>query len=282
MSIAVLLAAGAALLLYAPILLGLARQWSSDSAASHGWLLAGAAVFVAFRRWSSLRAIAPSPRTSGLVITAVAMVIYLAGGLAGDLFVQRVSLPLAMTGAVLALAGTASLRTLFAPMALFTLAIPLPAIVVTYLTLPLQLVSSQIAADMLQASSLTVVRQGNLLVLDRITLEVAEACSGLQSLLSLGSVAAVAAAVLPLERFGRFVMFASVVPIAIIGNGLRVAGTGWLATWIGDAAVKGVIHDATGYVAFMVMCAGLFGLLWIARPGEHRDVPIVNREQEAM
>jgi exosortase len=245
-------------------------------------LLAGAAAFVAFRRSSDLRAIPLSPRSGGLIVATVAMLIYLAGSLAGDLFVQRVSLPIAITGAVLAGAGTAHFRTLFPAVALFTLAIPLPAIVVTYLTLPLQLVSSQIAADMLQASGMNVLRQGNLLVLDRISLEVAEACSGLQSLLSLGSVAAVGAALLPLDRFGRMVMFASVVPIAIIGNGLRVAATGWLTTWVGEMAVKGVVHDATGYVAFLVMCAGMFSLLWFSRPSANRESPILNREQEAM
>jgi exosortase/archaeosortase family protein len=78
------------------------------------------------------------------------------------------------------------------------------------------------------------------------------------------------------------VMFASVVPIAIIGNGLRVAATGWLTTWIGEMAVKGVIHDATGYAAFLVMCAGMFSLLWIARPSANPESRIVNREQEAM
>ena len=282
MLLAVLAAAGAAVLLYAPTLIGLARQWTSDPAASHGLLLAGAAAFVAFRRSSDLRAIPLSPRSAGIAIAAFAMLIYLAGALAGDLFVQRVSLPIAITGAVLAIAGIPHFRTLFAAIALFTLAIPLPAIVVTYLTLPLQLVSSQIAADMLQASNMNVIRQGNLLVLDQITLEVAEACSGLQSLLSLGSVAAVAAALLPLDRFGRLVMFASVVPIAIIGNGLRVASTGWLTTWIGDMAVKGIIHDATGYAAFLVMCAAMFSLLWIGRPSANRESRIVNREQEAM
>jgi exosortase len=280
MPIAVVAAAGAAALLYAPILIGLARQWGSDPAASHGWLLAGAAVLVAIRRAPSLRGMSPSPRSIGLVVTAAAMLIYLTGSLAGDLFVQRVSLPLAGSGAVLAIAGAAQLRTLLAPIALFALAIPLPAIIVTYLTLPLQLVSSQIAADMLHTSSVNVVRQGNLLVLDQITLEVAEACSGLQSLLSLGSVAAVGAVLLPIDRWSKALMFAAVLPIAIIGNGLRVATTGWLTTWIGERAVEGVVHQATGYAAFLVMCAGLFSLLWVGRSTANRELRIMTRESE--
>jgi len=60
-------------------------------------------------------------------------------------------------------------------------------------------------------------------------------------------------------------MFAAVLPIAIIGNGLRVATTGWLTTWMGAMAVEGFVHQATGYAAFLVMCGGLFSLLWIGR-----------------
>jgi exosortase len=257
--------AGAAALLYGSILIGLARQWASDPAASHGVLLAAAALFVAWRRVPALRTLDLRPRAAGVAVAAVAMVVYLAGSLAGDLFVQRLSLPLALAGAVLATAGTAYFKVLFAPIALLAIAIPLPAIIVTYLTLPLQLVSSQIAADFLHATSIPVTRQGNLLVLDNITLEVAEACSGLQSLLSLGSVAAVGAALLPLDRWGRGLMFAAVLPIAIIGNGLRVAATGWLTRWLGEMAVQGFVHEATGFAAFLVMCAALFSLLWIGR-----------------
>jgi exosortase len=252
-------------LLYAQVAVGLVRQWSTDPAASHGLLLIAAAVFLLLQRWPALRRVPVQPSSVGLVLAGVAMLVYLAGAIAGDLFVQRASLPVAIAGAIYSTAGLGYLRALVAPIALLIIAIPLPAIVVTYVTLPLQLVSSQIAADMLHASSIHVVRQGNLLVLDAITLEVAEACSGLQSLLSLISVTAVGAALLPINRWGRLAMFASVLPIAIIGNGFRVAATGVLSTWIGPLAVEGAIHEATGYVAFAMMCAGLFGLLWIGR-----------------
>lgn len=252
-------------LLYAQVAVGLVRQWTSDPAASYGLLLAAAALFLLIQRWPALRGVPVQPATGGIAIAVIAMLIYLAGAIAGDLFVQRVSLPLTVVGAVYAIAGPALLRRVIAPIALLALALPLPAIVVTFVTLPMQLVASQIAADLLNISNIHAVRQGNLLVLDSITLEVAEACSGLQSLMSLTSVAAVGAALLPINWWGRILMFAAVLPIAIIGNGLRVAATGVLGTWFGRVAVEGVIHEMTGYVAFAAMCAGMFALLWIGR-----------------
>jgi exosortase len=255
----------AAILLYAQVAAGLIRQWTTDPGASHGLLLVGAALFVLIKRWPALRRVPARPSTAGIALAGMAMLIYLAGAVAGDLFVQRVSLPVALAGAAYAIAGPACLRLLFAPIALIAMALPLPAIVVTYVTLPLQLVSSQIATDLLAASSIHVVRQGNLLVLDSITLEVAQACSGLQSLLSLASVAAVGAALLPINRWGRILMFAAVLPIAIIGNGFRVAATGVLGTWFGRAAAEGAVHELTGFAAFVAMCAAVFALLWIGR-----------------
>ena len=265
MSLALLVTTGAAILMYAPLVGGLIRQWATDETASYGILLACAATFLIVRRWRSVRAMPVQPSLAGAVITGAAMLAYLAGSLAGDLFVQRVSLPLAAIGAVLGLAGWVQLRRLAAPLMLFALAIPLPSVVVTTLTLPLQLVSSQIAADLLTASSIHVVREGNLLVLDRMTLEVAEACSGLQSLTSLTSVAAIAATVLPINRWGRVLMFVTVVPIAIIGNGLRIAATGVLTTLFGEVAVRGLMHEATGFAAFLVMCFSIFALLRLGR-----------------
>jgi exosortase len=109
-------------------------------------------------------------------------------------------------------------------------------------------------------------RSGNLLVLpDVIVLEIAQACSGLQSVMSLVAVSAICAAVVPLSvRRGLLLMIAAV-PLAIVGNGLRVAATALLTLWIGESAVHGVIHELTGHVAFLVMCAAIVGLVIMTR-----------------
>lgn len=265
MLIPLAIAAGAGALLYAPVAGGLARQWSGDPAASHGILLALAAVFVLYRRWPALRAQAAQPRNAGFAVMAIAMLGYLLGTLMGEIFIQRASLPIALAGVVLAVGGPAHLRLLRAPIALVALAIPLPSVIVTHLTLPLQLAASDIATGVLNASHIHVVQQGNLLVLDRLTLEVQEACSGLRSLVSLLSVAAIATAVMPIDRWRAAMLFAAAIPIAVVGNGLRVALTGVLVTWIGEMGARGLIHELTGFVAFVGMCAAMLAVLPLTR-----------------
>jgi exosortase len=163
-------------------------------------------------------------------------------------------------GAAWFIGGAAHLRILAAPLALSVVAIPLPSALVTEVTLPLQLLASQVAAGTLGLVGVPVVRDGNVLTLSYITLEVAQACSGMRSLVTLIALVAVYGAVreLPLRRV--LLLAAATVPVALAGNGLRVAFTALLASRLGADAARGFVHDATGWVAFVLMCAPLLAL----------------------
>jgi exosortase/archaeosortase family protein len=67
-------------------------------------------------------------------------------------------------------------------------------------------------------------------------------------------------------------MMAAAIPIAVVGNGFRVAATGVLTTWIGEAAVRGTLHELTGFFAFVVMCAVSFLLLFVTRGNARRSL----------
>ena len=253
-------ACAAAAALYGSVVVGLVTQWFTDENSSHGLLLVAAAAFVLYRRRSALRSLPLEPSNAGFLLLGFSLLVYLTGTLTGDVFILRVSLPVALAGCVLALLGTAHARATFAPLALLLIAVPLPAVVVTYLTLPLQLIASDVAAEVLDSSGVFVVQQGNLLTLKDMSLEVAEACSGLRSLVSLVTVAAVCAAVLSLRPSRTLLLLTAAVPIAVIGNGFRVAATGFLVTWFGPGAARGLVHDLTGFAAFLVMCACLISV----------------------
>jgi exosortase len=256
LAIAALAAAG----LYGTVAAGLVSQWFTEANSSHGILLAIAAAFVLRRRWRLLRTAATRPANSGFLVLALALLVYVAGTLTGDIFILRVSLPIAVAGCLLALRGWGTMRPALAPLGLMVLAIPLPMVIVTSLTLPLQLVASQVAAEVLNASGVFVAREGNLLILRDMTLEVAEACSGLRSLVSLVTVGAICGAVLSLSFPRAMLLMACAVPVAVVGNGFRVAATGFLVTWFGEIAVSEVAHEVTGFVAFLVMSAAIIAI----------------------
>jgi exosortase len=256
--------------LYGRVAAGMVVQWLDDTSTSYGILLLGAACVVARRAAPSLRTLPLRPHNLGFAAIACAMLVFIGGTLAGEVFLLRASLPLLIAGAILALWGVAYLRALLPAVALLALAIPLPAVVVTDLTLPLQLVASRVATATLLATGIPVVRDGNLLRLPNITLEVAEACSGMSSVVALVAVAATCAALAPLRAGRAALLIISAVPIGVMGNGLRVAASGVLAYWFGEPAVEGLVHEMTGFVAFVAMCGVSFALLALTRRGELR------------
>ena len=250
----------------------LVSEWLSSADASYGVALVAVALLLAWRR----RAIFLSrlqPHSSpivGLAALAFALALYVVGIIGADVFVTRVSSVFVLAGMIGFLAGPAATRVVAAPLFFLLLAIPPPTLVVTAVTLPLQVVASQIAEATLVLVGVPVVRDGNLLRLPSTTLAVAEACSGLRSLVSLGALAVVLAWAADLSWTKRAVVVAASVPIAVALNGLRVAVTGVACQVWGRAAAADPWHSLTGLLTF---AASLLVLLSILRLLEATRAP---------
>jgi exosortase len=108
-------------------------------------------------------------------------------------------------------------------------------------------------------ANVPVLREGNVLILANTTLEVAEACSGIRSLVSLLTLAIVLGYFSDPRGWVRTLVALSSVPVAIVTNGFRVAGTGIAAHQFGAAAAEGFFHEFSGWLvfvsAFMLMLA---------------------------
>jgi exosortase len=239
--------------LYAGALKGLAIEWLSSADASYGIVLLAVAMAVLWRRRGAF-ARARDPRGSawpGLAVLLCGLGAYLIGQLGADVFLTRISFVIAVTGAIWFVAGGAAVRVVAAPLVFLLIAIPLPALIVNTITLPLQLVASRIGETALNAAGVPVFRDGNLLELPSTTLEVAEACSGLRSIVSLAAIGGLLAWT---ERrwSRRLLLVAASVPIAIIMNGLRIAATGLACETITPRAATGFWHDFSGWMTFLL------------------------------
>jgi exosortase len=93
-------------------------------------------------------------------------------------------------------------------------------------------------------------REGNIIQFPETVLEVADACSGMRSLMSLLALSVAYAFFIQLTAVKRFVLVLMAVPIAIFTNMLRVIGTGILAQYYGSAAAEGFFHEFAGLVVF--------------------------------
>ena len=250
--------------LYAGQLKGLASEWTSSPDASYGAALACVAIVVAWRRRSAL-AVATNPQSPslpGLALLLLGVLLYLAGSLGADLFITRASMIVVLAGLLWYLAGGAAVRVMAAPLLFLLLAIPLPALVVNAITLPLQLLASRIAESLLATGGVPVYRDGNVLQLPSTMLQVADACSGLRSLISLGALGVLLAWATPSSTAKRLTIIATAVPIAIAMNGLRIAATGAVCETWGREMATGGWHTFTGWVTFVVS-------LWLLVQSSH-------------
>jgi exosortase len=195
----------------------------------------------------------------GLALVVAALLLYLAGVLGADIFTVRVSFVVLVTGAIWYVAGRAAARLLAVPLLFLLIAIPLPALIVNAITLPLQLVASRLAEGVLAAAGVPVFRDGNLLVLPSATLEVEQACSGLRSLVSLGALSIVLAWATETSVSRRMLIAAASLPIAIVANGLRIAATGMAVEAWGPQMSVGAWHTLTGWLTFVAAVAALIG-----------------------
>jgi exosortase len=176
----------------------------------------------------------------------------IAGTLGAELFVSRVSIVFLIAGTVLFTAGVDALRILAFPIAFLFLMVPPPAIIFNQIAFPLQLLASRFGEATLQVLSIPVLREGNLITLANTTLEVAEACSGIRSLISLLTLGIVYGYFADPRLSIRTIIALSAVPIAIVANGIRVAGTGVAAHYYGAEAAEGFFHTFSGWVVFVV------------------------------
>jgi exosortase len=242
---------------YGAVIAGLVTQWSRDENYSHGFLVLPFAVFIAWQRRRQLQLAPLQPTLAGAAVVAVSVLIYIAGRFGAELFLTRVSLIGVLAGAIAFVWGRAHLRILAFPLAFLLFMVPLPAIVFNQLTFPLQLVASSAGELLILACGIPILRDGNVLQLPGRTLEVAEACSGIRSIVTLLMLAVVIGYFTERRALHRVLLALAAVPIAVLANAIRVAGTGVASEWIGPAAADGFFHTFSGIVLFVVALLGL-------------------------
>jgi exosortase len=191
------------------------------------------------------------PHPLGLALVAAGMLVFLAGQFAAELFLTRISLLVVIAGSILFLWGPAHLRKLAFPLALLLLAIPLPALVLNQIAFPLQLLASRAGEAVVSGAGIPILREGNVLILPETKLEVVEACSGIRSLASLLTLALILGKLGEPRRWARVALAALTIPVAIVANAARVAGTGLAAAWMGPQAAEGFFHAFSGWLVFV-------------------------------
>ncbi len=253
---------------YRDVVKGLVRDWWFDDNYSHGFLIIPIALFFAWESRDKLRAAVIRPSVSGLVGLIGSIGVLVAGILGAELFLSRVSLIGTLGSIVVFVAGWQVFRILLFPLAVLLLMVPIPAIIFNQITFPLQLLASRVGELALRVLQVPVLREGNIIVLANTSLEVAEACSGIRSLISLLTLGIVFGHFADRRPWARIVIALATIPVAVVANGVRVAGTGIAAHYIGPEAALGFFHTFSGWLVFVIALSMLFAMqrlmMWVA------------------
>jgi exosortase len=238
-------------LCYFPVIVRLVRQWANDDDMGHGFFVPIIAAWIAWQKLPEARSVPAVPDKRALWLLGWAAFQLYIGTLGAELFLARSALVLTIIGTVWLLGGVRYLKVFAFPLFLLFFMLPIPTIIYTQLTFPLQMFASAVAENALNLLGIAVGREGNVLELATMKLNVVDACSGIRSLLSLTFLSLVYGYFFETDKRIRVILFFSTIPIAVAANAGRVTITGILAQ-IKPEYAEGVVHEAEGWVIFMI------------------------------
>ena len=250
------------IVVWIPGMLQLAEVWSSLEYASHGFLVPFVAMWAATAHREELRELGSRPLAGGVLLMGFVAVCYLAALVLGSSTLLGLVAVVTVVTSVLALRGVAWVSTLRFSLCYLLFMVPLPIGWVTPVIVQLQLLVSSIGMEILQYGGVAIFREGNVLTLPGgQSLFVAEACSGISSLITLMPIGVFIAYFTESILWRRLVLVGAVLPIALAGNLLRVILTVLLSINVNvDFATEGSLHEWAGVATYIIGCGCLLGV----------------------
>ncbi|GGA79305.1 exosortase [Edaphobacter acidisoli] len=257
---------------YYRIGLKLVHDWATIPDYSHGFLVPLFSLFLVWDRRKVLRAIPVRQSWAGISLVVFAIAVLILGVYGVDLFTSRISFVLLMGGLIWTFFGSRMLRELRFPLLVLLLAIPFPEIIFNKITFPLQLLASRLASDILPMIGVPTLQEGNVIQLPIMKLEVAEACSGIRSLMSLFTLAIFYGYFLEKSTTRRVILAIAAIPIAVAANAIRIVGTGLCVQYWDPDKALGFFHEFSGWVIFVVSLVFLYFV--------HRLIELIPRRRQ--
>ncbi|OQW33588.1 MAG: hypothetical protein A4E19_04170 [Nitrospira sp. SG-bin1] len=238
--------------MYAESLAYLSSRWVGTEDYSHGIFVPFISGYLIWQQRQRLSQVTREKSWLGLIVIAVGLVLYVVGELSTLFVVLHVSLWIVIVGLAITLLGIHGAKAIAFPLGYLLTAIPLPMFFYANLSSQLQLWSSSLGVGCLQLVGVMAFREGNVIDLGPVQLQVVEACSGIRYLLPLTSLALLCAYLFKDKMWKRVLLVLSSVPISILLNGFRIGMIGVLVELYGKGAAEGFYHLFEGWVIFMV------------------------------
>lgn len=240
----------------------LVRQWVKNDDFSHGLLIIPISLYLIWEKRSQLAQVEIDSDWRALPVLVAAVGLFVIGELGAELFTTRVSIIMMLIGSIWLLYGYAVTTVIRFPLLFLFLMLPLPGFIYRNITFPLQLLSSALSVNILHLLGISAYREGNVIDMGFSQFQVVEACNGLRFILPLFTLGILFAFWWSKEAvlWKRILLIAASIPIAILSNVIRIAGTGIISMYWGTEAAQGFFHDFSGWAVFM-LCFAFYALL---------------------
>lgn len=253
-------------ILYLPFLKTMISAWDSNPNYSHGYLIPFISAWLIYSLKDEIGEIKPTPSNWGILIILLACLQLIVAKIGMEYFLQRTSIIVLFFGISLFLYGKDITFKIAVPIIYLIFMIPIPAIVWNKIAFPLQIFASYLTEHVIRFSGMPILREGNVLILSTITLEVVDACSGIRSLTTMMALSIPFSFYMPPGKIKKTLLFLSSIPIAIIVNIVRLTATAFLSSLYGEKFAQGFLHEFSGMVTFSLGLLLLFSMKLLLTP----------------
>lgn len=245
--------------IFAPVLGRMVRVWASEPDYGHAFLVPLVAAGMVWARRNRRPAAVGDWR--GLAIVVVGLVVWSTGERFYFAALGDAGFLLWLVGACWLLFGPGVLRWAAPALGFLVLMVPMPYRLEQSLTLPLQHTATAWSCWLLQCCGRPALVEGNILLVDDVRLEVAQACSGLRLFTCVAALAYLYAALLPRPRWKKVALAASVAPVAVAANALRLTATALVWKQVAGDHAREMLHETAGWLMVPLAAALLYAVM---------------------
>ncbi|HUE70460.1 MAG TPA: exosortase/archaeosortase family protein [Pirellulaceae bacterium] len=251
---------GVGLWAYWPTLSELFATWSREPDYSHGFLVVPLATYFLWARRKEFPGVYRGSWLLGLGLIGLSLAMRCVAAKYFFSFLDGWSILFWLSGVVVALGGLPLLKWSLPAIAFLWFMVPLPFSTEGLLSQPLQRVATKVSVFFLQTLGQPAIAEGNVIILEEIKLEVAQACSGLRLFVSIFALAFACVVIVRKSWLETLILLASAVPIAVLANAGRIVATGVFLPLFTSESARHLVHDAAGWSTIPV-AAAMFGFV---------------------
>ena len=231
---------------------------------SHAFFILPISIWLVWRKREQLKVCIqnakPGNNYSGLVSLSMGILIFLFGSRFDYSLLITISLLPVLVGLIYFLYGIDTLKLLSFPIAYLLLLVPPPMSVIDSITLPMRYGISNLTEKILSLLNYPITREGLLLNIGYNDIFMGQPCSGFRSLITLFSLGLIYVYISKTRLINKVILILFVIPLALLGNLVRVITLCLITFYFGEEAGQGFFHNFSGIVMFIITILGLLGI----------------------